>query len=225
MSVFEALSNNKGTVSSKLGKALAKKVLEEGQSDVLAECIDLSSYQPEDVSAKNIRAGAAKVVEIMAEKRPELVAPRLQDLLPALTVEEPQTRWMTIRTFGFCAYLDKAVAQKAIPYARKYIEEKEGLIIASSTDLFLGDYGALSKEATAEVYPLLEKSMETAVTNEADWLLEALYKIFLNLGQKEQEYVRRFAHDWQNSARKSTQKRARRILRLQSVQEQRRRNK
>ena len=154
MSIFEELAANKGTISSALGKALAKKVLQEGQSDILSECIDLSTYEKEDVSAKNIRAGAAKVVEIVAEKRPEMVAPRLEDLLPALSVQEPQTRWMIIRTMGFCAHLNKPIAQKAIPYAKKYIAEKEGLIIASSADLFLGDYGALSKEDAEIVFPI-----------------------------------------------------------------------
>ncbi len=214
MSIFEELAANKGTISSALGKALAKKVLQEGQSDILTKCIDLSSYEKDDVGAKNIRAGAAKVVEIVAEKRPEMVAPRLEDLLPALSVQEPQTRWMIIRTMGFCAHLNKPIAEKAITYAKKYIEEKEGLIIASSADLFLGDYGALSKEDAEIVFPILEYSMERAVKNEADWLLEAFYKLYANLGEREKNIVLKFAEDWQYSARKSTKKRAKRILRL-----------
>ena len=214
MSIFEELAANKGTISSALGKALAKKVLQEGQSDILTKCIDLSSYEKDDVGAKNIRAGAAKVVEIVAENRPEMVAPRLEDLLPALSVQEPQTRWMIIRTMGFCAHLNKPIAEKAITYAKKYIEEKEGLIIASSADLFLGDYGALSKEDAEIVFPILEYSMERAVKNEADWLLEAFYKLYANLGEREKNIVLKFAEDWQYSARKSTKKRAKRILRL-----------
>lgn len=43
---------------------------------------------------------------------------------------------------GVCAHLNKAAAQKAIVYAEKYIDSKEGLILASSADLFLGDFGA-----------------------------------------------------------------------------------
>jgi hypothetical protein len=214
MSIFEELAANKGTVSSALGKALAKKVLQEGQTSILTECIDLVTYEKDDLKSKNIRAGAAKVVEIVAEKRPEMVAPRLEELLPALSVQEPQTRWMIIRTMGFCAHLNKSIAEKAIPYAKKYIEEKEGLIVASSADLFLGDYGALSKEDAEIVFPILEYSMERAVKNEADWLLEAFYKLYANLGEKEKNIVLKFAEDWQYSARKSTQKRAKRILKL-----------
>jgi hypothetical protein len=214
VSTFEQLSKNKGTVSSALGKDLAQKVLEDGQSDILLECIDLASYELTVSTSKQIRAGAAKVVEIVAEKQPESVAPHLDKLLPALSVPEPQTRWMIIRVMGFCAHLNKSAAQQAIVYAAKYIEAKEGLIIASSADLFLGDFGALSAEDAKRVFPILEQSMETVITNEQDWLLEALYKILTNLSRTDQEKVREFAERWQHSSRKSTQQRARKILRL-----------
>lgn len=214
MNTFEQLSKNKGTVSSALGKTLAQKVLEEGETNILFECINLASYEATILTSKHIRAGAAKVVEIVAEKQSKLVAPHLGKLLPALSVPEPQTRWMIIRVMGFCAHLNKSVAQEAIAYAEHYIDAKEGLVIASSADLFLGDFGAISNEDTQRVFPILERSMETVITNEQDWLLEALFKVFPNLSRAEQEKVLNFAERWQNSPRKSTAQRARKILRM-----------
>lgn len=214
MNIFETLSQNKGTVSSALGKNLAKEVLE-GQTQILLECIDLSSYEAGLKTKKHIRSGAAKVVEIVAEKKPDWVAPHLEKLLPALAVEEPQTRWAVIRTIGFCAHLNKRVAQNAIVYAEKYLlDKKDGLCLASSADLFLGDFGAISNEDAQKVFPILELSMENLILNEQDWLLEALYKVFLNLVKEEQGIAIKFAEHWQYSTRKSTQERARKILRL-----------
>jgi hypothetical protein len=212
MSTFEQLSNNKGTVSSALGKVLAKTVLD-GQTNILLECIDLASYEPSKQNQKHIRSGAAKVVEIVAENRPDLVAPYLEKLLPALSVKEPQTRWAIIRTMGFCAHLNEVIAEKAVAYAEKYIDEKEGLCIASSADLFLGDLGAISGKNAHRVFPILELSMENVIENEQDWLLEAFYKIFSNLEKAEQQTVRKFAERWQYSSRKSTQQRAQKLLR------------
>ena len=214
MSVFEQLSTNKGTVSSTLGKMLAQKVLDENQMDILLECIDLASYEASSPASRHIRSGAAKVVEIVAEKQSELVAPHLGKLFAALSVQEPQTRWMIIRVMGFCARLNKPVAHKAIAYAGKYIDDKEGLCIASSADLFLGDLGAISEEDTQDVFPLLEQSMESCIENEQDWLLEAICKLFQNLDQAGKAEVLKFAERWQYSSRKSTQQRARRILGL-----------
>lgn len=214
MSIFEQLSNNNGTVSSALGKVLAQKVVQESQMDILMECIDLASYEPSSPASRHIRSGAAKVVEIVAEKLPELVAPHLSKLFPALSVQEPQTRWAIIRVMGFCARLNTLAAQAAIAYAEKYIENKEGLCLASSTDLFLGDLGAISQENAQKVFPLLEQSMESPIENEQDWLLEALCKLFQNLDQAGKAEVLKFAERWQYSSRKSTQQRARRILGL-----------
>ncbi|MCJ7432991.1 MAG: hypothetical protein MUO77_05835 [Anaerolineales bacterium] len=197
-----------------LAKALAQKVLQQSRTDILLECIDLASYEAFAPASKHIRCGAAKVVEIVAEKQPELVAPHLGKLFPAFSVQEPQTRWMIIRVMGFCAHLNKPMAQKAIPYAEIYINKKEGLCIASSADLFLGDMGAISKNDAQKVFPLLEQSMDHPVTNEQDWLLEAFYKVFPNLEKAEQEKVVKFSERWQYSTRKSTQQRARKILRL-----------
>jgi hypothetical protein len=213
MNIFDQLSNNKETVSNTLGKVLAQKVLD-GDTNILLECIDLTSYEFSKPAQKHIRSGAAKVVEIVAENRPDLVAPHLEELIPALSVKEPQTRWMIIRTMGFCAHLNKPIAQKAINFAEKYIDEKEGLCIASSADLFLGDFGAISKKDAGKVFPILEKSMKTSITNEQDWLLEAFLKVFQNLSKPEQEKVCKFAGKWQKSSRKSTQQRAEKILGL-----------
>jgi hypothetical protein len=214
MTLFERLSNNKGTLSSALGKALARDVLEGGQAQILTECLELVCYLAPDPAGKNIRAGAAKVVEIVAEKRPELVAPHLAALFPALKAPEPQTRWMVLRIMGFCAHLNPAVARKAIPYAEACLDYKEGLVLASSADLYLGDLAAVSKKDAAKAFPLLERSLETAIENEPDWLLEAIIKAYPNLGDAEQRQARAFAERHQYSARKTTQQRAKKLLRL-----------
>jgi hypothetical protein len=114
---------------------------------------------------------------------------------------------------GFCAHLNRATAQKAIPYAEEYLNAKEGLAIASSADLFLGDFGAMSKGDARRVFPILKRSMRSAITNEQDWLLVALHKLYPNLSSSEQETVVRFAKKWKDSTRKSTRQRAERILR------------
>jgi hypothetical protein len=217
MNIFEQLSTNKGTVSSALGKTLAQKVLQENRVDILMECIGFTSYEVTKPASRNIRSGAAKVVEIVAEKQPELVAPHLEKLIPALSVQEPQTRWMIIRVMGFCARINKQVALQALLYAQKYIETKDGLIIASSADLFLGDMGAISKNDALIVFPLLEQSMENCFENEQDWILKALIKVIKNLDQDDQTKARKFAEQWQYSSRKSTQQRARKLLSLTRV--------
>lgn len=213
MKIFELLNDNKGTVSSSLGKELAEKALA-GDKEILSEAIQFTVFEPDNPDVKHIRSGAAKIVEIVAEARPNLVAGSLEKLMPALKVAEPQTRWMIIRVMGFCARSNSAVSKKAVPYAVRYIERKEGLCISSSADLFLGDLGAISPELAAEVLPVLLKSVETMVLNEQDWLLESFIKIIPNLPAQSRTEIAAFAKRWQDSGRKTTQARVKKLLKV-----------
>jgi len=211
MSILSQLQNNKGTISSTLGKMLAIEVLS-GDSAILNEAIDLTTFKAADKKEKNVRAGAAKIVQVVAENRPELVAPYLEKLLPALLVAEPQTRWMIIRTMGFCAHLNKKVALKSIEYAQKYLDNKEGICLSSSAELCLGDIGALSPKDAAAVFPILENASRNAEINEVDWILEAYLKMSKNLGEAERNKVIHFANSNRNDPKKSTHSRVKKLL-------------
>jgi hypothetical protein len=211
MDVLSQLRKNKGTVSSALSKKLAKKALA-GDEITLKEAVKLMTFEKEEREFRAVRSGAAKIVETVAQARPELVVPFLQNIFPALEVGEPQTRWMTIRIFGFCASLDPKNARRAIPFAEKYIQSGDGLCLRSSADLFLGDVGALSTAHAEAVFPILELAASNMVPNERDWLLEAFHKIFRNLNAAQREKARAFAKRFADDPRQATRLRAASIL-------------
>lgn len=185
MELLDTLKNNKGTVSSALGKELAQEVLA-GNMDILSEAIVLTCYNLDVVKGKVVRAGAAKIVEKVAEKRPELVAEHLEDLLPAFKVAEPQTRWMVMQVFRYCLKLNEKAAKEALSYAKLYIDDKQrnGLCLLGAVDLFLGAYGSLSKSNAQIVFTILKKSADTCIKNEHDWVLEAFTDIVDNLSNQ-----------------------------------------
>ncbi len=63
MKLLNQLKNNKGTVSSALGKTLAQEALK-GNNDILSEAFELVLFDD-----KNVRSGAGKIIEQVAEKR------------------------------------------------------------------------------------------------------------------------------------------------------------
>lgn len=95
MDLFDLLKSNKGTVSSALGKELAQKVLK-GDTSILNDAVKYVSFELQNEKSKGIRAGAAKILEKVAEIQPELIADKLDRLKPALEVKEPQTRWLQL---------------------------------------------------------------------------------------------------------------------------------
>lgn len=211
--LIEQLKNNKGTVSSKLGKELANEVLN-GKTDMLTEAIDLVSYELDNPKAKSVRAGAAKIVEKVAEKSPELVAPYIAKLFQGFSVPEPQTRWMLMMIYHYCAALNSEDAIKAIDYARDFVHEGAGVCLSGATDKYLGSIGALSKELAAEAYEILLEAYDNAYRNEVDWILEAFIDLCQNLDLAQKDTVKKIATKYQNESRKATVKRVEKLLTL-----------
>ncbi len=213
MSIIEMLKENKGTVLTALSKQFANQVLN-GNQDILNEAIQLVSYDLKNEDAKNVRAGAAKIIELVAEKNPELVSLHLDDMMPSLTVKEPQTKWMIIMTFGYCARQNPGTAFKGIPFAKQFINEHQGVCLSGAAEMYLGYIGELSSKNAELVLPILIEAYDKSLPNEVDWIFEAFIKIFKKLPQKERQIVLDCANEYLNSCKPATRKRAQKIVKL-----------
>jgi len=211
MDLFELLKNNKGTVSSALGKELAQKVLD-GDLEILNDAVKYVSYDAANVKSKSIRAGAAKILEKVAEKKPELVAADLDKLKPALSVKEPQTRWMLMQVFGYCAALQPELSESVLDYAKQFLAENAGVCLSGSVHLYLGRIGATSDKTAQQVLVILDNAYQTASESEIDWILEAFLNIAENVDCESQELIRKNAELQLDAKKKSTQNRAKKIL-------------
>ena len=203
MKLLELLQENKGTVSSALGKEIALKVLS-GNLEILLDAINFTSYDPDNIKAKNIRAGAAKIIEKVAEKKPQLIAPYLEKLIPALSMPEPQTRWMIIMAFGYCMKDNPESALKGIEFAKRYIEENQGVCLSGAAHLYLGQAGAYSPKKAEEVLPILLDALKHASVNEVDWIIEAFIKVCDNLTIPDKEVILNYANLYLDAPKKST---------------------
>jgi hypothetical protein len=211
MDIFELLKANKGTVSSALGKELGAKVLN-GDLTILEQAMKYVVFDLNDDKSKGIRAGAAKIIEVVAEKKPELIAKDLDKLKPALNVSEPQTRWMLMCVFGFCAKLNPKESISVMDYAKKYLTENAGVCLSGAVHQYLGRIGATSEKTAMIVLPILDDSLKTASENEIDWILEGFISIVNVLNPDSLIIVKRNAVIYLDSRKKSTQDRAKKIL-------------
>lgn len=211
MEIFELLKANKGTVSSALGKELGAKVLN-GDLTILEQAMKYVVFDLNDDKSKGIRAGAAKIIEVVAEKKPELIAKDLNKLKPALNAPEPQTRWMLMYVFGFCAKLNPNDSISVMDYAKKYLTENAGVCLSGAVHQYLGRIGATSEKVANIVLPILDDSMRTCSESEIDWILEGFISITSTLKQDSLLIVKKNAEICLDSKRKSTQDRAKKIL-------------
>lgn len=198
------LKKAKELFSSVLGKSLAEKVLT-GEIEILDEAISLIKNDD-----KNVRAGAAKIIEMIAEKKPEFVADYLGKLMPGLEVPEPQTRWMIIHSFGYCAKLNPTISVKAFGKAKDFLEANSGACLWDRTILYLGDIGALSKERAEEVFPILRKALSTT-PSQTKTILESFEKMIPTLDTKAKKILLSYAEKYSNDSKLSVRNRAKRL--------------
>ena len=127
---------------------------------------------------------------------------------------EPQTRWMIIRTFGFCAKSNSDIALLGIDYAKSYIQEKKGICLSGSAELYLGDVGELSNKIAEQVLPTLLDALDNPEANEVDWILEAFIKMFYNLTTDDKTVVVNYAKNYLDAPKKSTIKRVEKLIKM-----------
>ena len=131
--------------------------------------------------SKNVRAGAAKIVEQVAMFDPALVVGFLRQLLPALEVAESQTRWMTIHTLGLCASLDAPTVISALPKAEEIIGLDSGACLWGSAITYLGYLGATSESNVRTVFPILERALH-ATPRQAKTVLKGFLRMLDRTG-------------------------------------------
>jgi len=211
MSILPQLEKNKGTTSSALGKSLAQRALA-GDIATLEEAVLLLAHED-----KNVRAGAAKIVEQVAMKKPEMVAGYLPQLMAALNVPEPQTRWMAIHTLGMCATLDPDGAMEALPKAQEFLEQASGACLWGATIKYLGYVGATSEENAQRVFPLLEQALEE-IPKQTKSVLEGFLRLLDQADGEMREQMGRYAgigaQDEKPSVRAAARKLVRRLSKM-----------
>lgn len=196
---------NKGTVSSALGKKLAKEVIE-GNPGILTESAKLIHH-----NSKAVRSGAAKIIEKVAEEMPELVAPLLPDLISALDYDEPQTRWMMIHTFGLCARLQPDISRGVFNTAIKYLDPSLGTCIRDRAITYLGYIGALSKLDCDKSFHFLIDSFKNH-PDRITRIFESLERLSVWFDPEQKKIVNEYANKFAGSSSAEIRKWAKKIM-------------
>lgn len=122
MSILSQSEENKGRVSSLLGKELATKVLN-GDNSILSGALKLMQY-----NRSNVRSGAVKIIEKVAEVRPDMICDHLSELTQCMNYPEAQTRWMVLHIAGLCAKLNPECARDFFIEATKFPDKRYGTV-------------------------------------------------------------------------------------------------
>jgi hypothetical protein len=205
MTLLGQLLENKGTVSSALSKQLAKDTLA-GDMSILKEAAQLIHHD-----SKVVRSGAAKIIEKVAEEKPELVSPLLTNLIPALDYEEPQTKWMMIHTFGLCAKLQPGLSREIFDSVLKYLKPVNGTCLRDRSIVYLGYMGSVSKLDCDKCFPLLIDSF-TKHPDRVTRVFESLERLSCWFDSKQKQTVKEFADRFADSKSAEIKKWTKKIM-------------
>jgi hypothetical protein len=204
MTLLEQLTENKGTVSSALGKQLAKDTLA-GDISILKEAAKLIHH-----NSKVVRSGAAKIIEKVSEEKPELVAPLLPDLVSAFDYKEPQTKWMMIHTFGLCAKLQPEIARDIFDTVIKYWQPTNGTCLRDRTIVYLGYIGSLSKPDCDKSFRWLTESFQKH-PDRITRIFESLERLINWFDDNQKQIVNQLVEEYSNAKSPEIKKWAKRV--------------
>ncbi len=204
-SILPKLKQNKGTVSSALGKELAKEVLN-GKKEILKEAVELLKHED-----KNIRSGVGKIIEKVAEEKSELVASYIENLFVGLDVPEAQTRWMIFHTLGLCAKFKPETAMKAFDKATQVLKADSGTCLWGGVIKYFAYLGECNEEYAKKSFSQLEKAFETT-PNLTKQVLEGYEKLIPVLDNAHKEQLNKIAEKYLSDARAIVVKTAKRII-------------
>lgn len=153
MKILEQLSSRKGDRTEDSNKIVAEQCMADPR--LLA---DISVGLEDD--DKKLRSDCAEVFTMVAEKRPELVAPYAENILPLLSDKETKTRWEAAHTLAYIADRAPDVVSDALPALRKLIEEDKSTIVRDYSLDTVAGYAKAGVETSRKAYGILLSALE-----------------------------------------------------------------
>ncbi|MDR1421743.1 MAG: hypothetical protein LBI64_02625 [Coriobacteriales bacterium] len=110
--------------------------------------------------ARRIRQFSAAVINLVAERQPELLAPFIAQLSDALHRPEAQTRWECLEALACLLVFDPAACDEAVSGAEVSLYDEESGPARLAALRFLTAYGALDARRSVRVWPLVDEAIQ-----------------------------------------------------------------
>ncbi len=170
MIVLSRLSSQVGDRSEESNRRVAREALE--QLFVLAEIAQgLSADDPRLVG------DCAEVMTMVAEQRPELVVPYVEEIVPLLSAEKTRVRWEAMHAIALVVRLVPERIAPIIDDLGAKIRSDKSVIVRDWAVYALGAYGSTSKEAAQSAFSILAEAQTAWEGKQAGKALEALGKL------------------------------------------------
>lgn len=164
------------------------------------------------VTEKNdLLADCAEVCTMVAEKKPEIVAPHVEKLVPLLDHKKTRVRWEAMHALAYCAPLRPDVMAGLMGKLDEILRTDKSTIVRDYAITALGNYGQLDQDTAQAVLPILKIGINIYDGKHAKLVLEGYQKMLPHLGT-ETVYLQRTAENLQDHPRGTVKKAAKQLL-------------
>lgn len=169
MSILDELSSSVGDRTENSNRAVAQKV----EADPI-----LLSEIAAGLASPNLKmvGDCAEVLTMVSEKRPEVVAPFIDRVIPLLQSKNKRVRWESMHTLVFLARRAAATIAPLLPQLAAAIAQDDSVIVREYAIQVLGEYSITSAAAAQGAFPILLKSLEVWSGDHVATALEGLAK-------------------------------------------------
>jgi len=153
MEILNQLSSRKGDKSEIANRIVAEKCI--ANPKTLAEI----SIGLED-SDRKLQSDCIEVFTLVAELKPEFVAPYAENILPLLYSKETKTRWEAVHTLSFIADKIPDIIFSVLPVLQSLVEKDKSTIVRDYAMDTVANYAKVSAETSEKSYEVLKFALE-----------------------------------------------------------------
>ena len=153
MEILKQLSSQKGDKTEGSNQIVAEKCI--ANRRVLADiAIGLVCKD------KKLQSDCIEVFTLVSEKKPDLIVPYANNILPLLHSKETKTRWEAVHTLSYIAAKIPDVISSVLPTLRSLIETDKSTIVRDYAIDTIANYAKTNVETSVESYELLKSTLD-----------------------------------------------------------------
>lgn len=204
MSIISQLSSQVGDRTEASNRAVAAKCLE---NPALLTDIHLGL----DSGYEDLQGDCAEVMTMVAEERPELVAPYGETLLALLNHKKTRVCWEAMHAVSLIAERIPRAIEAHLPLLRERIRVDRSTIVRDHAVDAIGHYARVGPGEAEQAYPILREALGLWESKHAKQALHGLVNVAMQLPEA-RAAIRSLAEDFRNHKKGVVRKAAEAIL-------------
>ena len=206
MTILDKLSTSIGAKCGEPNRVVAKECFD--KPELLQEIAE--GLKQKDAG---LAGDCAEVMTMVAEKKPELIQPYLEDIFGQMCHKKTRVRWEAAHALSYASFLAPEFFEPRLAeYRRIILNDKSQIVRDYSVDT-LSNLAGCSEEICRKVYPLLKESLLAWDGAQAKQALTGLLTVMQTLPEYTDE-IKELAAGFTEHKKKVVQKVAQTVLKM-----------